>query len=86
MVGRDQLHPPCAGRPCRDRWQTDGSAIRPYQADKRTAPRSVPINVLGPAQRKPVVRRFPQTQSNKLLVQTIIDLWPKCADNVFSSW
>ena len=39
---------------------------------------------LRPPQGKPVVRCFPQTQSNKLLTEAAIDLWPKRADNIFA--
>jgi hypothetical protein len=35
-------------------------------------------------QGKPVVRCFPQTQSNKLLTEAAINLWPKRADNIFA--
>ena len=43
---------------------------------------SLPLS--GSAQRKAVVRRFPQSQSNEPLVETIIDPWPKCADDIFT--
>jgi hypothetical protein len=36
------------------------------------------------SQGKPVIRRLPQTQSNKLLTEAIINLWPKRADNIFT--
>jgi|SRR6266481_5843736 len=38
-----------------------------------------------PSQGKSVIRRFPQAQPDKLLIYAIIDLWPKRADDVFSS-
>src|SRR6266496_5481955 len=48
------------------------------------AQRPTPSWKLRPPQRKPVIRRLPQTQSNQLLVQTIIDPRPKRADDIFS--
>src|SRR5207249_12147610 len=38
----------------------------------------------GSAQCKPVVRSLPQAQSDQVLIETIIDFWPKRADDIFS--
>src|SRR6266487_1536944 len=48
------------------------------------AQRPTPNRKLRTPQRKPIVRRLGQTQSNQLLVETIIDPWPKRADDIFS--
>src|SRR5438132_570673 len=58
---------------------------RPPGAPWQSARRSVPTNVLRPAQRKPVIRRLPQTQSNELLIEPIINLWPERTDDIFAS-
>ena len=54
--------------------------------EERTASRDRGILTIAlrPPQRKPVVRRFPQAQSNQLLIHTIINLWPKRAHDVFA--
>jgi hypothetical protein len=36
-------------------------------------------------QRKPIIGRFPQTQSHELLIEAIVDLRPERPDNVFAS-
>jgi len=45
--------------------------------------RTVPSNASSSPQCKPVIGRFPQTQSHHSSIKTIINLWPKRADDIF---
>jgi hypothetical protein len=60
-------------------WECAQLARRVRASSRRSSNRA-----LHSAQRKPVICGFPQTQSHELLIETIINLWPKRAHDVFA--